>query len=170
MKIVPDWRLTPHRPQAWLLESGYKVFSLFKNLRKQSERDLEQVIFDFAECKKDDDLQLLCRLMLKREVYVPIDTNTVPVAARPGVPYVTGAGDKLFFRAVEIPGNGLWAPAATKPTHRLLSQGYAGMPWLGFLDMTRKIESMRGVYLQGETSWVAMDKEKIAHVLSLSKT
>jgi len=146
------------------------VFSLFKKLWKQDERDLEQVIFDFAEYKKEEDLQILCRLMRNRLVYVPIDTNTVPAAARPGVPYVTGEGDKLLFRSVEIPGHGLWAPAATKPTHRLLSQGYAGMTWLGFLDMTRKIETMRGAYLQGETSWVAMDKEKIAHVLSLFKT
>jgi hypothetical protein len=152
------------------MEGAPNVFSLFKKWKKKDERDIEQVIFDFAEYKKDEDFQLLCRLMQNREVYVPIDSNTVPAAARPGVPYVTGAGDRLLFRAVEIPGNGMWAPAATKPTHRLLAQGYAGMPWLGFLDMARKVESMRGAYLQGETSWVAMDRQKIAHVLSLSNT
>ena len=146
------------------------MFSLFKKSKKQGERDLERVIFDIAEHKRDEDFQLLYRLMKDREVFIPIDAGSVPAAAQPGVPYVTGAQDRLLFRTVELPGNGMWAAAATKPTSRILAKGYVGMSWPGFLDISLKIQDIRGVYLQGETSWVALDKKSIAYVLSIAAT
>ena len=146
------------------------MFSLFKKLKGNDKRDLEQIIFDIAEHKRNEDFHLLHLLMKSREVFVPVDTGSVPPSAHPGVPYMTRPGDNVRIRTVELPHNGLWVPAATKPTNRMLSKGYVGMPWLGCLAMATKIENARGIYLQGETSWVALDKQRITHVLSLAAT
>ena len=71
------------------------MFAIFKKLMKPRERDLEQLIFDIAEYKKDEDYQLLYRLLKHREVYVPADPGTMPGAARPGVPGGAGqVGDR----------------------------------------------------------------------------
>ena len=146
------------------------MFSLFKKLMRNDKRDLEQVIFDIAEHKRDQDFHLLYMLMKGREVFVPVDTGSVPAPARPGVPYMTRPGDNVRIRTVELPDSGMWVAAATQSTNRMLTKGYVGMPWLGCLTMAMKIESARGIYLQGETSWLAMDKQRIAYVLSLAAT
>ncbi|PTT23134.1 hypothetical protein DBR12_02345 [Acidovorax sp. HMWF029] len=142
------------------------MFSFLNRKPKPDKRDLEQVIFDYAEHKRNEDLQLICRLMVAREVFVPIDRGSMPAAAQPGVPYVLGDEDRVLMRKVTIPNNGEWASAATQPTHALLSNGYAGMTWIGFLKMTQKVAEIRGALLQGTQSWIAMDKKLVANVLS----
>jgi hypothetical protein len=79
---------------------------------------------------------------------------------------VTGAADRLAIGTICGPDNEPWAFAATQPTHSLQSGGFVGMPWLEFLRMVVKLEEVRGALLQGTTSWIGLDKERIAYVLT----
>ncbi|MDO8330671.1 MAG: hypothetical protein Q7T36_09385 [Fluviicoccus sp.] len=142
------------------------MFSIFKRKTKNDERDIEQLIFDVAEHQRDADFHLLYLLLKDREVFVPVVRSSVPSAAKPGEAYVTRTEDQLVLKTVELPGNGAWAPAATQAISQLVAGGYVGMPWLGFLNMVMKIEDVRGAFLQGQTSWVALDKQRVAYILA----
>ncbi len=142
------------------------MFAFLKRRKGRDLRDLEQVIFDVAEHQRDSDFHLLYALLSGREVYVPVVNASLPVSAAPGVPFVTRASDRVAFRTVSLPKIGVWAPAATLSSHPMLSSSYVGMQWLEFLRMTGKVAEVRGAALQGKSSWVALDKQRIAYVLS----
>ena len=144
------------------------MFSFLTKRAKKTPRDLEQVIFDIAEYKRDEDLHLFYRLMSAREVYVPVDSTTLPAAAEPGVPYMTRPSDQLRVATVSMPDGAEWVSAATQTSHPLLADGYVGMPWLGFLEMAQKSADVQGALIQGTTSYIALDKERIAYVLRYS--
>lgn len=143
------------------------MFSFFKRRKPQGERDLEQVIYDVAEHHREEDRELVYRLMTDREVYLPVVPGTLPAAAVPGVPYVTSATDQLGISLVELPGNGRWAPAMTLRTHPLLVGTCIGMPWQGLLKMVQRLPDARGVVLQGQRSWMVLDQERVAYLLAL---
>jgi hypothetical protein len=144
------------------------VFSFLTKRAKKDSRDLEQVIFDYAEHKRDADLELFYRLMSAREVYLPVDKASLPAAAEPGVPYTTRDTDQVLIKSVSIPNNGEWVFAATHTHQPLLEGGYVGMPWLEFLKMAQQIAGAQGALIQGKTSYIALYKEHIAHVLGNS--
>lgn len=144
------------------------MFSFLTKRAKKDSRDLEQVIFDFAEHKRDADLELFYRLMSAREVYIPIDKASLPAAVEPGVPSTTQDTDQMLIKSVSIPNNGEWVSAATQTSHPLLEGGYVGMQWLEFLKMAHQIAGARGALIQGKTSCIGLYKEQIAHVLDNS--
>ncbi len=144
------------------------MFSFLTKRAKKDSRDLEQVIFDIAEHKRDADLELFYRLMSTREVYLPVDKASLPTAAEPGVPYTTRDTDQVLIKSVSIPNNGEWVSAATQTSHPLLAGGYIGMPWLEFLKIAQQMVGARGALIQGKTSYIALDKEHIAYVLGYS--
>ncbi len=145
------------------------MFSFLTKRAKKDPRDLEQVISDVAEHNRDADFHLFYRLMSIREVYLPVDTMSLRTAVEPGVPYTLQEPDELNVGTVSIPGNGSWLSAATQTSHPLLAGGYVGMTWLGFLKMAQEGAEVRGVLIQGQTSRIALGKERIAYVLSYTR-
>ena len=144
------------------------MFAFLKRQEKKDPRDIEQLIFDIAEHQRDADFHLLYKLMAGREVFVGINRASLPTSIEPGIPDTTQASDRLEMKTVSIPNHGAWSSAATLPSHSSLAGSYVGMQWLDFLKMTQKVPELRGAALQGKTSWVAFDKERIAYVLAES--
>jgi hypothetical protein len=142
------------------------MFTFLKKQGKKDSRDIEQLIFDIAEHQRDADFHLLYKLMAGREVFVGINKTSLPASITPGVPYKTQPSDRLEMKTVSIPNHGAWSSAATLATHPSLGNSYVGMQWLDFLEMTQKVPELRGAALQGRTSWVAFDKERIAYILA----
>lgn len=147
------------------------MFSFLTKRAKKESRDLEQVIHDIAEHHREADFQLFYRLMLTREVYLPIDNASLPKAAEPGVPYVlqeTDNFDDVMVTTVSVADNGSWIPAATQSSHPILADGCMKMTWLGFLKMAQHT-TLQGAFIQGEKSWIALRKEHIPGVLGYSQ-
>jgi hypothetical protein len=144
------------------------MFSLFRKSKGPDVRDVEQVIFDVAERQSDEDLQVLYQLMKDRNVCVPVDTATIPVTAEPGRPYRVEQSDRLAMRYVTGPNNVLLVPVATREDSPILKGGYAYMHWIEALSMVGKLDpKFWGLLLQGKTSWVVMDRERIKYILEL---
>jgi hypothetical protein len=136
----------------------------------QRPQDLEQLLFNLAEHKKEEDYQLLFQLMAAAEVFVPADLKSMPANAKPGQPYKTQPGDNVAVKTVQVPGLGSCVAGSTTQSSPLVAGGYVGMTWLGLLEMALKIEACRGVLLQGQTSWIALDRQRVEYALSLTKT
>ncbi|MFV1985260.1 MAG: hypothetical protein ACC657_17060 [Thiohalomonadales bacterium] len=60
-------------------------------------------------------------------------------------------------------------PAATKKNCAMLSGGYMVMDWIDFITIVQKTEDTEGAFLEGENSWVKLDKERITHILNFYK-
>ena len=58
-------------------------------------------------------------------------------------------------------------PAATSEQHSMVNGGYVGMEWKGLLELVLKMPNAWGVLVQGQTSYVALDNERIKYVLAL---
>lgn len=145
------------------------MFSFFKKTSLPKEPDLEQVIYDIAEYQTDKDFHLLYQLMEKRTVFCPVDPASLPKAANPGKKYTITMNDNLLMNYVTLPNNQLATPAYTRNDMAALAEGYVGMEWLEFLQMAIKLDSsFYGVLLQGQRSWVALDRERIRYILKLS--
>ena len=142
------------------------VFAFLKRRKERDPRSIEQLIYDIAEHQRDADFRLLYKLMVGREVFVAINRASLPTSVEPGVPYTTQASDRLEMKTISIPNHGSWSSAATLDSHASLAGPYVGMQWFEFLTMTQKVPELRGAALQGKTSWIALDKERIAHVLA----
>lgn len=133
--------------------------------------DLEQVIYDVAEHQREEDFELLFRLMADRDVYVPADPSTFPDDAVPGEPYTVEGSDRLQLRYVTGPDDLLMVACATEQEAAMLHDGFVGMEWRDFLRMVLKVDdSFYGALLQGRTSWVALDRDRIRYILSLGAT
>lgn len=145
------------------------MLSFLKRRTKKDSRDIEQVIFDIAEHNREADFVLFYRLMSTREVYVPVERASLPSAAEAGLPYTTQAADELKVKTASIPDNGDWIPAATQASHPVLEGSCVGMRWLEFLKTAREGAGVRGALIQGQTSWIALDKEHISHILGYSQ-
>lgn len=145
------------------------MFSIFKKKPAPSDpRDLEQLIFDVAEHQRGADFELLYRRMADRHVYVPIDPASLPAAAAEGERYQTQRGDRLKMRIVTGPNGEVMIACATCEDSSMLKDGFVGMEWRDFLQMVSKLDaSCYGTLLQGQTSWVAFDRERIGYILSL---
>ncbi|WP_284197242.1 hypothetical protein [Chitinimonas prasina] len=131
-----------------------------------SKRDLEQLIFDVAEHQADKDFRELYAIMRGKQVFVPIDRGSIPAAAAAGEQYVTTANDCLKMQYVIGPNGQFLIPSATSEDSPIVQNGYVGMDWTAFLQMVAKLDSsFFGALLQGKTSWVAFDRDRINYIL-----
>lgn len=142
------------------------MFGFLKKQKEKEPHDIEQVIFDIAEHQRNTDYHLLYKLMVDREVFIGIHQALLPALVEPGVPYTTHGSDRVEMKTISIPNDGAWSSAATLASHSSIAGAYVGMQWLEFLKMTQRIPELRGAVLQGKSSWVALDKERIAYVLA----
>jgi hypothetical protein len=128
--------------------------------------DLEDLIYEVAEHRRDEDFHELYRQMRDREVFVPVDLSSLPVDVKPGQTIVTDSTMAIRMKMGDAPnGQGL-ALSCTKVDSPMVKDGYVGMKWLGILEMSLKVNPpLYGVVLQGERSWVALDLERIRYVL-----
>lgn len=128
--------------------------------------DIEEIIWRIAENRQLADEELLWRLMQGRTVYVPTDPSSLPADAAPGEKYRITASDRVQMRCKVGPGDRLFTCAATRPDSALLSEGHVEMDWREFLQMTAKLGAeFGGFLLQGQRSWVGLDRARIDALL-----
>ena len=141
------------------------MFNLFKRKPKKDNRDIEKVIFDVAEFNKNEDFHRLYELMIGRELFLPVDPDTLPKNSMPGDKIVTDSSMQIKVKNVQAPNGDTLVPCATIESSQLLQGGYIRMGWFGFLEMVLKIPEASGVLIQGETSWVGFDKDRVQYIL-----
>jgi hypothetical protein len=141
------------------------MFGIFKKNTKEDKRDLEQVIFDIAEHNQDKDYFRMYELLKDRELYLPADPNSLPEDFVPGSRLVTDSSHQIRISNAKGPNGELLIPAVTTESHPTLQGGYIGMRWSDFLEMVLKIPEAWGALIQGETSYVGFDRERIKYIL-----
>ncbi len=142
-------------------------FTLFAKASPQVE--LEDLIFEIAEHQRDVDYKTLYREMQGREVFVPIVRASLPSGAQPGQSITSSAAAPIQMRFVSGPNGVPLVPCATHQDVSLLKDGYAGMPWRGFLEMVLKVDaSFYGALLQGRRSWIVFDRQHVQHMLDVT--
>jgi len=140
------------------------MFGLFK--KKEDKRDLEKVIYDIAEYGRDEDLHIMYDLIKNRQLYLPVDPSSLPKGLEQGEKIITDSSIQIRIKNVAGPNGEMLVPAASEQ-HSMVSGGYIGMEWQGLLEMVLKITNAWGVLDQGQTSYVALDNERIKYVLAL---
>jgi hypothetical protein len=141
------------------------LFSRF-SLKPAAPRDVEDLIYEIAEHRRESDFQALYLQMRKREVFVPIVKSSLPPGVAPGQTVTSTAEHPLSMRTVSAPDGSALIPCATRPDAQLLRDGYAGMPWESFLEMVLKSGvEIYGALLQGQGSWIAFDRQRVRQIL-----
>ena len=129
---------------------------------------LEDLIYEIAEHQRDADYRTLYREMQEREVFVPIVRASIPSGAQPGQAITSSAAAPIQMCFVSGPNGAPLVPCATHKDVSLLKDGYAGMPWRGFLEMVLKVDAtFYGALLQGRRSWIAFDRQRVQHMLDV---
>ncbi len=146
------------------------MFNIFRKKSKVDPRDIEQVIYDVAESNKDEDFHRLYELLLDKELYIPIDTDSLPKNAVSGSKIVTDASNQIKVKNVIGPDGQLMIPSSTLREAPLVQGGYVGIEWFEYLEMVLKVPEAWGALLQGKTSYVGFDKERINYILAKYNT
>jgi len=89
----------------------------------------------------------------------------LPKGALPGSKIVTDSSNQIRIKNVQGPNGQLLVPSATSPEHPIVQGSYVGINWFDCLEMVLKIPEAWGVLLQGKTSYVGFDKERIRYIL-----
>ncbi len=133
-------------------------------------RELEQLIYDIAEHARDEDYDELYETLSTTELFVSVDP-TSPTAAqnhlKPSKVAQADASTPLQIHETTGPREDLFMPVATSEASPILSEGYVKMVWLEALKKSLTVESVAGIKLQGENSWICFYKPQIEQILDL---
>ncbi|RTQ36704.1 hypothetical protein EJP69_02890 [Variovorax gossypii] len=145
------------------------IFSLFSGAKVASKLNLEELIYNVAEFQRDEDFQDLYRRMENSEVFVPVVQSSLPLDVKPGQRITTDSSVSIRMHTVRAPDGQSLIPCATQQDSPILKSGYVGMRWVGFLEMSLKVDPPPyGVLLQGQRSWVAFDLARVRHILKVT--
>lgn len=139
------------------------MFRLFK--KKKDVIDLEQVIHDIAEYNKDEDFNKLYEILIDRELFLPTIKQTIPNHLVPDEKFITNSCDEILMSKVDGPDGKALIPVATTENSPIISDEYLRIDWFEFLEMVLKVEDVFGALIQGTTSWIIIDKERIEYIL-----
>jgi hypothetical protein len=143
------------------------LFDFFKKKNFPGQRGLEQVIFDIAEHHREADNEILYRMMMGREVFLPIDPTSISDSTQLGKRVTVQQSDNFQIPNVTGPNGQHWIPVATNHAHPMVSKCSISMSWSDVLEMVLKFPESDGLYLQGEKSWLAFDRERVGIILNL---
>ncbi len=129
-------------------------------------RDLEQVILDFAQHNRVEDFQVMCQLLNDRQVHLPVDVDSLPKGLVSGEKITLKSAAEINLKIVTSPDGHSLAAATTTDSSEMLNDGYLVMDWPDFLKMVRKLKELFGCLIQGSNSWIILDKEKVKYALS----
>ena len=142
------------------------MFGLLRGKRPDP-RDLEQLIFDVAEHQREQDFELLYLKLRGQEIHVPVDPSSLPAGIPPGQAFQTTAKDQVVMKSSSLPDGRPIAMAATRLDAGMLAAGHVSMRWEDFLGMMLKLPpEFFGFVLQGKTSWIVFDRQRVAYILS----
>ena len=140
--------------------------SLFRKLFGDS-RDTERLIFDIAEYNRDSDFEELYKRLNDATLYMPVERTSLPDDMLPGHLFQVRSGDQIRACTVDVPTLGTCLSVATHESAEMLKGGHVCIQWQEFLKMTQACNTA-GALVQGKTSWVALDNERIRCIQSRS--
>jgi len=126
--------------------------------------DIDRLIFEVAEHKREADLEALLGLIEGRTFYCPVDPASAAALPK-GAPYVVKAQDALRVPLARI-GKLALVPLFTAATHARLAGGHFAIEGREALAMALRAKGADGVLLQNKAdSWVGLDRKTIGRAL-----
>ncbi|PTY35802.1 hypothetical protein BGP77_00270 [Saccharospirillum sp. MSK14-1] len=136
-----------------------------KFFNRTDKRDIEELIFDIAEHNKEEDHHRLYDLLSGRELFLPVVPESLPANYVPGSKVIVNSSMRIRVRNVQGPNGEVFIPGSTQEDCPMIQDGYIGMGWFEYLKMALRTPSVSGVLIQGEKSWVGLDKLRIQYIL-----
>ena len=129
-------------------------------------RDIDRLIFEVAEHKREEDYQALFLAIKGKTFHCPVDPASAAAIPR-GAAYVTQAHDALRIPCLASINGLKLVPLFTSANDKRLSAGRFAIEGLEALVMAFKTAGVDGVLFQNNRdSWVGVDKERIKRVLA----
>ncbi|HTD24719.1 MAG TPA: hypothetical protein VK738_18830 [Terriglobales bacterium] len=127
--------------------------------------DIDQLIFEIAEHKRDSDYESFFKLLKGRPFFCPVDPATIAGIPK-GSSYRVQANDAIRIPFANINGVKL-VPLFTFQGDKRLAKGYFEIEGLEALRMATKAPGIDGVLFQNkDNSWVGLDLKKIKWILA----
>jgi hypothetical protein len=129
-----------------------------------NEVDIDKLVYEIAEYKREKDYELFLKEILNRELYFSI-VQAEKVRN-------TSVNSKMTERNLSVPSTTMFNELKmivmhTSKDDERLSNPYAGINGLKGLEMVLKMPKVDGLVIQNkESSWVGLRKEKIENLLS----
>lgn len=135
--------------------------------RSQSPRDVDSLIRDIADHQRPDDYSEFFRLLPELQLFLPL-ASPLPESIPQGESIVISAGTEIRARTASVQGLEC-VVVFTSADHPNLGNDYAGVDGREALRMVGRIPNIGGLLVQSTgTGWVGLDRQKVAHVLSLA--
>ncbi len=127
--------------------------------------DIDRLIFEIAEHKRDSDYEALGRAIQGRTFYCPADPASTASLPK-GAPYVTQAGDAIRIPLLARIGGLTLVPLFTTESDKRLARGRFAIEGLEALSMALRAKGADGVLFQNNAdSWVGLDNDRIRKIL-----
>ncbi|MEO1028714.1 MAG: SseB family protein [Pseudomonadota bacterium] len=128
--------------------------------------DIEVLISDIAAHKRDEDYKRFYQLLMAHDLCVPVDLDTLPAGMSSGEKLDVGAPNKVRIRTVRGPRGALLIPSATSSDADMVKDGYVRMASADYLGLVRKVAPAWGAIIQGKSSWIGVDQQRISTILN----
>ncbi|MDX2111884.1 MAG: hypothetical protein SFY80_16770 [Verrucomicrobiota bacterium] len=123
-----------------------------------TDKDLDSLIYDYAEKKRPGDMRKLLKLLACAELFAPVISGLPdnPV----GMKYIVGAGDRIQIRTVEVSGLKL-VLFYTSKTDARLGTSFISMTGREAFEMVIKAEEGGIAVQNARTSWFGLDRQGV---------
>ena len=130
----------------------------------KQERDLNQLIFDYAEYQRPADKRELIALLKRTELFALLATDAPQVPN--GTRYVTGPNDSIALKTAQLGDLHCTAFFTDRSIDPRLQQGCISMNGEEALRMVLKAGA-DGIVVQGRTSYFGLDAQGIRDALGV---
>jgi hypothetical protein len=145
-----------------LIGSEFEATQVLQHLvafLRKDKRDINQVIFDFASHQRSRDRQRLLQLLRGRELYVSIESSSVPLEH--GRKFIVGAGDSIQLPTGTLP-NGLSCVIFYVDRHDVrLGPKHAGLIASEAFEMVSRSDVDSLLIQNSRDSWMAFPREDL---------
>jgi hypothetical protein len=143
---------------------------LLQMYRGTNPRTPDEVIFDIAEYQRDEDYPALYDALLGCELQVSADIQRKPAESKWGPRYMERVSVTTTARLVRDSAGSVWMAALTPAARATASGDFFGLQWADLLTTALNIPDVAGLIVQGTTSYVMLDKQRIKHLESVRRT
>jgi hypothetical protein len=133
-----------------------------------AKRPLEQVIFDVAEYQRDEDYNVLYRLLRDTEMHLSVEVPAAPAPSKWGLGFMKRIAPEPPPRLVQGP-TGAVVVAVTPSVREGASGNFHAMEWMDLLKRVLSVPGAQGLIVQGTTSWMQFDMQRIRYILTLQE-
>ena len=141
------------------------IRTMFKKLFFKKKRTIDSLIRDIADHQRPDDYSEFFRRLPTLQLFIPI-VGPLPASIPSGERIVIRAGMEIKARTALVQDLEC-VLAFTSNDNPNLGNDYAGIEGREALQMVLRIPNMGGLLVQSTGTGVALDRQKVSHVLSM---